>query len=432
MSVGGTGPGAGNLIAGNGECGVEIYEIRAPGTTYGNAILGNSIVSNVGMGIDHGGDGVTSNDSGDPDPGPNLLQNFPVVTLADATPAGITIDGTLNSGATREFRLEFFTSTECDASGCGEGERYLGFEDVTTDFERQRGLQRAPRGTRLGRGFDHGDGHGRRSTTPRSSPTASSRRASRSRRFGQTIGAADKNTLVWAGCERRPLRRRANSPWSTPTPSATTERCSAPRRSTFRRISPDTGEPAVLPRTTARLRQLAKRPGLGGGKRPGTSVAPLGLYTGAVNSPEREAATFAERYGAAAEEGAEAEVAPLVDEQLDTLQRSLERGVILIVDYGERADRLYGPAHPDGTLLAYRRHTTNCDYLEHVGEQDLTAWVNFTALEDRARATGLDVLGWTTQDRFLIANGSSRPSSRTMRPSATTRAGSRRACRRCS
>ena len=151
-----------------------------------------------------------------------------------------------------------------------------------------------------------------------------------------------------------------------------------------------------------------------------------------MNSPEREAATFAERYGAAAEEGAEAEVAPLVDEQLDTLQRSLERGVILIVDYGERADRLYGPAHPDGTLLAYRRHTTNCDYLEHVGEQDLTAWVNFTALEDRARATGLDVLGWTTQDRFLIANGSSRPSSRTMRPSATTRAGSRRACRRCS
>ena len=114
---------------------------------------------------------------------------------------------------------------------------------------------------------------------------------------------------------------------------------------------------------------------------------------------------LAERYGAAAEDGSEAEVAPLADAQVDTLERSLSRGVMLVVDYGDRAERLYGPGRPAGTLLAYRRHATNQDYLDRVGEQDLTAHVNFSMLEDRARELGLEPLGLTTQDRFLIANG---------------------------
>ena len=78
---------------------------------------------------------------------------------------------------------------------------------------------------------------------------------------------------------------------------------------------------------------------------------------------------------------------------------------MLVVDYGERAERLYGVSRPQGTLLAYRRHTTSQEYLEHVGEQDLTAHVNFSALDECARSLGLEVLGLTTQDRFLIANG---------------------------
>jgi len=119
----------------------------------------------------------------------------------------------------------------------------------------------------------------------------------------------------------------------------------------------------------------------------------------------RAARSLAERYGAATEEGDEAEVAPLLDAQLEAMERCLDRGVMLIVDYGERAERLYGPTRPAGTLLAYRRHATNQDYLRNVGEQDLTAHVNFSALEDGARALGLSVLGLTTQDRFLIANG---------------------------
>jgi SAM-dependent MidA family methyltransferase len=121
--------------------------------------------------------------------------------------------------------------------------------------------------------------------------------------------------------------------------------------------------------------------------------------------PAPEAESLARRYGAAAHEGEEAEVCPAAGEQLDVLDSVLERGFVLVVDYGHPAEELYGPTRPRGTLLAYHRHATNEDFLLRVGEQDLTAHVNFTQLQDRARELGLAVLGITTQDRFLIANG---------------------------
>jgi len=114
---------------------------------------------------------------------------------------------------------------------------------------------------------------------------------------------------------------------------------------------------------------------------------------------------LAQRYGAAAVEGTEAEVAPLAEIALEAMARCLDLGVLLVVDYGERADRLYGASRPAGSLASYSRHATNTAFLENVGEQDLTAHVNFSALEDRAATLGLELLGLTTQDRFLIANG---------------------------
>jgi SAM-dependent MidA family methyltransferase len=55
--------------------------------------------------------------------------------------------------------------------------------------------------------------------------------------------------------------------------------------------------------------------------------------------------------------------------------------------------------------MAYHLHRANEDYLLRVGEQDLTAHVNLTALRREAEDLGLHVAGITTQDRFLIANG---------------------------
>jgi SAM-dependent MidA family methyltransferase len=121
--------------------------------------------------------------------------------------------------------------------------------------------------------------------------------------------------------------------------------------------------------------------------------------------PTPEAESLARRYGAAAREGEEAEVCPAASGQLDVLEAALERGFVVVVDYGYAAEELYGPARPRGTLLAYHRHATNEEFLLRVGEQDLTTHVNFTQLTDRARELGLVPLGITTQDRFLIANG---------------------------
>jgi hypothetical protein len=98
----------------------------------GNAIRGNSIHSNGGLGIDLGGDGVTPNDPGDADTGPNQLQNFPVLSVALA--GGSTwVTGTLNGLANTTFTLDFYASAAADPSGFGEGARYLGSAVVTTD-----------------------------------------------------------------------------------------------------------------------------------------------------------------------------------------------------------------------------------------------------------------------------------------------------------
>ena len=66
---------------------------------------------------------------------------------------------------------------------------------------------------------------------------------------------------------------------------------------------------------------------------------------------------------------------------------------------------MFGPAHRRGTLLAYHRHRAHEDYLARLGEQDLTAHVNLTALRREAERLGLETIAITTQDRFLIANG---------------------------
>ena len=126
--IGGTNQGEGNSIAYS--CGQGIA------FTFGRnhwPILGNSIHSNVGLGISlQGGSTPLPNDTGDGDDGSNDQQNYPVITATVAAGTA-TISGTLNSTPDTTFRLEFFASEICDASGFGEGQAYIGTTDVTTD-----------------------------------------------------------------------------------------------------------------------------------------------------------------------------------------------------------------------------------------------------------------------------------------------------------
>jgi parallel beta-helix repeat protein len=127
-TIGGTVAGAGNLIAFNG---IGVVLEATAGT--GNAIQTNAIHSNTGLGIDLGNDGVTANDAGDGDTGPNNLQNWPELSKATSDVASTTITGRLDSTPSTTFRLEFFSSSVVDPSGNGEGEIYLGFDTVTTN-----------------------------------------------------------------------------------------------------------------------------------------------------------------------------------------------------------------------------------------------------------------------------------------------------------
>jgi hypothetical protein len=124
-TIGGTAPNAGNVIAFNNGTGVFV----ATGTR--NAIRGNAIFSHTFLGIHLGPNGVLPNDPLDTDSGPNNLQNYPELTLAEA--GSTIVQGTLNSTPNTLFALDFFASSVADPSGFGEGQRFLGSINVTTE-----------------------------------------------------------------------------------------------------------------------------------------------------------------------------------------------------------------------------------------------------------------------------------------------------------
>jgi SAM-dependent MidA family methyltransferase len=79
----------------------------------------------------------------------------------------------------------------------------------------------------------------------------------------------------------------------------------------------------------------------------------------------------------------------------------LQRGKLLAIDYGFTAEGQLSPARRDGTLRAFHRHRVSDDLLAHPGEQDLTAHVNFSAIQNAGEAAGLRTEQFCTQPQFL-------------------------------
>jgi SAM-dependent MidA family methyltransferase len=109
--------------------------------------------------------------------------------------------------------------------------------------------------------------------------------------------------------------------------------------------------------------------------------------------------------GVTLEEGQQAEAGIETCDWITEVGRRLECGYVLTIDYGHRAAELYDGQHMRGTLLAYRDHRVTEDYYASPGEQDLTAHVNFTALERWGERSGLLTAGLTSQTAFLLALG---------------------------
>ena len=144
-TIGGLAAGAGNRITDN------FVGVGVAGGT-GNAIRGNSIAFSNSLGIDIGQfAGLTPNDPGDTDSGPNNLQNFPVLTVSQVVGGVTTIAGTLNSNANTSFGVDLFSNASCNASGNGEGELYLGSLTVNTDASGNGSFSTTTFGVPLGR-----------------------------------------------------------------------------------------------------------------------------------------------------------------------------------------------------------------------------------------------------------------------------------------
>lgn len=83
----------------------------------------------------------------------------------------------------------------------------------------------------------------------------------------------------------------------------------------------------------------------------------------------------------------------------------LKKGFILTIDYGYPSSELYQEYRSSGTLMCYYKHTVNDNPCEHIGEQDITSHVNFSALEHWGRKSGLELCGFTDQAHFLLGLG---------------------------
>ena len=90
---------------------------------------------------------------------------------------------------------------------------------------------------------------------------------------------------------------------------------------------------------------------------------------------------------------------------MNQVAQAMARGIVMTIDYGHTSEDLYGPERKAGTFLCYHQQTTTEDAFDRVGEQDMTAHVDFTALARTGQAAGLEVTGFTNQMSFLIGLG---------------------------
>lgn len=104
-------------------------------------------------------------------------------------------------------------------------------------------------------------------------------------------------------------------------------------------------------------------------------------------------------------EGYRSEVNLAAIDWLETVASKLKRGFLFTIDYGYTAERYYLSTRHQGTLQCYYRHRHHDDPYIYIGEQDLTAHVNFTALERQGELCGLSKVGFTQQGLFLMALG---------------------------
>lgn len=109
--------------------------------------------------------------------------------------------------------------------------------------------------------------------------------------------------------------------------------------------------------------------------------------------------------GAPFAEGYRSEVLPQLPYWIQAVGGLLREGAMLFVDYGYPRQEYYLPERSDGTLVCHHRHRAHGDPFHLPGLQDITAFVDFTALAEAGVNAGFDLAGYCAQSSFLINNG---------------------------
>ncbi|HJQ69770.1 MAG TPA: SAM-dependent methyltransferase [Blastocatellia bacterium] len=118
-----------------------------------------------------------------------------------------------------------------------------------------------------------------------------------------------------------------------------------------------------------------------------------------------ELSRYVERMKVSFSEGQVIEINLDAIDWLKGVSASLKSGYLVTIDYGDTAAHLYGPDRIEGTLRSFYRHRLIDSPLERIGEQDMTASVNFTALIEYGRDFGLETVSYERQTSFLMRNG---------------------------
>ncbi len=130
-----------------------------------------------------------------------------------------------------------------------------------------------------------------------------------------------------------------------------------------------------------------------------------GFYEILDNPSTEDLINYFKEYNLEFEEGQELEINLRAGEWLQEVVRVLAKGVVITIDYGYLAEELFSPVRPRGTLLCYYKHTTSENPYIRIGEQDITAHVDFSNLIRCGERLGLNTIKYTTQGQFLIDCG---------------------------
>jgi SAM-dependent MidA family methyltransferase len=126
----------------------------------------------------------------------------------------------------------------------------------------------------------------------------------------------------------------------------------------------------------------------------------LSLSPGPASTPQIQ--QYFDRIGVSLPDGMTTEVRIDALHWINAVGRKLGRGFVITIDYGYPAWDYYSARRMDGTFLCYYRHRTNTEPLERVGEQDITAHVEFSGLAMEGADAGLTPVLFTDQSSFLL------------------------------